>query len=208
MTTSLTDVVLAVECLLAVTYLLRQPTVDRWRRHLWCGVFCILGIACVLGAVAHGFAWPETTLAALWKPLYLCLGLVVALFLPGAICDWRGVATAIRFLPWSLVLGFAFFGLTQVMDNGFLLFIGYEAVFMIAALVIYSFLAAKKRLKGAAILAIAILLNLVAAGVQASNLSLTIGVPFDHNGLFHLVQMIAVVTLVIGVRAGLRPLET
>jgi hypothetical protein len=80
-----------------------------------------------------------------------------------------------------------------------------EAVVMAGALAIYSYLAARHRLKGAGVVAMAILLNLMAAGVQANNVSFKIGVPFDHNGVFHLVQMFAVATLGMGLRMGMKP---
>jgi hypothetical protein len=53
--------------------------------------------------------------------------------------------------------------------------------------------------------ATAISLNLAAAAVQASSVSFEIFVPFDHNGVFHLVQMVALATLGLGLRLGTAP---
>jgi hypothetical protein len=41
----------------------------------------------------------------------------------------------------------------------------------------------------------AIDLNLVAAAVQASDVTIRLIVPFDHNGVFHLVQLVAIAAL-------------
>ena len=46
--------------------------------------------------------------------------------------------------------------------------------------------------------------NIVAAAIQASGtVRLNLGVPLDHNGVFHLVQMVAIVVLVAGVGRSL-----
>ena len=203
-TTSATDALLAIECLVVLTYLWRTSTGDRWRVGLWCWVFGLLAFASLLGAVAHGFEMSPFLHAALWRPLYLSLGLIVGLFLVGAVYDWRDRIIAMRLVPWSIALGIIFFAVTKHLNGEFIIFVFYEAVAMISALLIYSFLAAKHRLAGAEIVATAIFLNLVAAGVQASSISFTILFPFDHNGAFHLVQMIAIATLGLGLRKGMK----
>jgi hypothetical protein len=204
MTTSATDVVLAIECVVVLACLRRKPTGDPWRSGLWSWVSGLLAFVSFLGAAAHGLEMPDSLRAAIWKPLYLSLGLLVGLFLVGAFFDWQGRVVAMRLVPWSIGLGIIFFGLTEVLNGNFIIFILYEAAAMASALVIYSFLAATHRLPGAGIVAIAIFLNLVAAGVQASSMAFTMLVPFDNNGVFHLVQMVGIATLGLGLRMGMR----
>jgi hypothetical protein len=208
LTTSATDAVLAMECAVMLAYLWRTPTGDRWRIHLWCCALGLLAFASLLGSVTHGFEMPQSLRAALWKPLYLSLGLLVALFLVGAVYDWHGRVVARRLIPWSIGLGGLFFGLTELLDGGFIIFLVYEGAVMASALAIYSFLAATHRLRGAGVVATAISLNLAAAGVQASSVSFKIPVPLDHNGVFHLVQMIALATLGLGLRIGMTPKQS
>ena len=203
LTTSATDAVLAIECAVILVYLWRHPTGGRWRIRLWCWAFGLLGVGSFLGAVVHGLEMPQALRAALWKPLYLSLGLVIAIFLVGALLDWRGRVAATRLLPWSLGLGVIFFGLTEFLGRGFIVFVVYEAAGMVVALAIYSFLAVTNRLRGAAVVATAILLNLVAGAAQASSVSFTVFVPFDHNGVFHLIQMVGIATLALGLRMGM-----
>jgi hypothetical protein len=205
LTTSATDVVLAIECVAIMASLRRSPTGDRWKIGLWCWVFGLLTLAFVLGAMAHGVVLSAEVQAALWGPLYLSLGLAIGLFLVGAVYDWRGRNAARRLVPWCIGLGLLFFGVTEILKGKFIIFVLYEAVAMTAALVIYSCLAASRRLQGAAVMATAIVLNLVAAGIQASNVSFTLLVPFDHNGVFHLVQMLGIGTLWMGLRLGMIP---
>jgi hypothetical protein len=203
LTTSATDAVLAMECLVIMVCLRRAAPVNHWRTGLWCWVFGLLAFSAILGAVIHGFVLPSSTRAALWLPLYLSLGVLVALFMVGAIYDWQGRMAATRLVPWSIGVGVAFFGLTQFFSGGFGLFVVYEALVMVSALAIYLRLAATHRLKGAGVIAAAIVLNLLAAGLQASHVSVRLLFQFDHNGLYHLVQMIATATLGLGLGLGL-----
>jgi hypothetical protein len=107
---------------------------------------------------------------------------------------WPGVAT-----------GILFFLVVQVLNGAFIIFVIYEAMAMICALAIYSYLSITKRLRGAAIVSLAILLNMAAAGAQASSVSIKIIFPFDHNGVFHLIQVIALAALGFGLRMGMKP---
>lgn len=198
LTSGATDALLAIESLVIMGVLWSSTTAVSWKRRLWCGIFGLLMLAAALGAVVHGLEMTETIRTVLWKPLYLILGLLVALFVVGAVADWRGLQPAKKLLPWSFAVGFAFFGVIEWGGGSFLIFTLYEATAMLAALLIYSLLAAKRHFRGTALIALAILLNLVAAGIQASDVSLQVFVPFDHNGVFHLVQILATAILGTG----------
>lgn len=204
LTTSATDALLALECLVIVLLLRDASGARAWRLRLWSWVFGLLGVCSVLGAVAHGIHLTERARDLLWKPLYLCLGILVALFVVGAVADWKGWPLARRTLPWGIGMGVAFFGLTELLSGAFLVFVTYEAVALAGALAVYTWLAFQRPLPGTGTLALAILLNLIAAGLQASPVSLHWGWAFDHNGVFHLVQLVANAVLALGVQAGLR----
>ena len=45
----------------------------------------------------------------------------------------------------------------------------------------------------------------VAAGAQATSVSFKVLVPFDHNGVFHLIQMVGLAILGIGLRMSMQP---
>mgnify|MGYP001819050535 FL=1 len=168
----------------------------------------LLSLASVLGAIAHGLELTDRFRDLLWQPLYIWLCLVVALFAVSSIRDRLGVSAARLALPWMIVLGFGFFAITRLGSGTFLVFIAYEAVAMLAALVLYMDAAIRPRVPGASLMAIGVTLNLLAAAVQQSSVSLDLtGFPLDHNGVFHLVQMVAVVVLTAGVLRGLTPEE-
>jgi len=201
LTTAATDAALAVvSAAFALVFALRRAG-DRWRMGLWAWVFGLTALGSALGAAAHGLALGGTVRWALWQPLYLSLGLTIALFLVGALRDWRGEATARRLLPAALAVGAIFYAITAADGGGFGLFVAYEAAGMLAALIIYVRLAAGGR-RGAGYVAAGIALTLAAAGVQASPLSLTVVWPFDHNALFHLAQLAALFVLAHGLWHG------
>jgi hypothetical protein len=203
LTTAATDAALALLCLAVATGIWRCRRLDPWKTGLWLWVLSLLAFASALGAVAHGLDLPPTVRGLLWYPLYLCLGLTVALFVVGAILDWRGPASARRAVRWAVLCALTFSLVTPLLGGSFLLFIGYEALAMSGALLIYLTISWRGQLPGSGRIAAAILLSMLAAAVQASDLTVTFLVPFDHNGLFHLVQMVAVAVLGNGLRAGL-----
>lgn len=205
LTTAATDGLLAALSCACLVILWPYRAANCWRFGIWAAVFGLLAIASVLGTAAHGLDISAEVRAWLWRPLYLCLGFVVALFCVGAILDYGGHRAArIAMLP-MLALGFGFFLVTQLTTGSFLLFVVYEALAMLAALAMYLLLSARRRLDGAGLIAAAILLNMAAAGIQASgSVYLSIGVPLDHNGVFHLVQLVAIAVLTSGLIRGMR----
>lgn len=205
LTTAATDAVLAVLALACIRYLAVRRPADPSKVTLWVLVLALLAVASALGAVAHGFDLSPDTLYVLWQPLFLSLGLVVALFVVAAVYDGFGAVAARRLLIPALVVGAAFYLLTLLFPGTFLVFVLYEAVAMVAALAIYGWLAIRSGESWAWLMVLGIALNLVAAAIQASGtVRLHLGVPFDHNGVFHLVQMLAIVVLVAGVGASLK----
>lgn len=203
LTTAATDAVLGVLCLTVLWQLAVLRVSATWKRALWCWVFGLLTLACVLGTVVHGLELPEPVRVGLWHPLNLSLGLIVGLFLVGGVYDWRGEGAARALLPWSMALGVGFFVVTQFLGGLFLTFVIYEAAVLAATLAMYIVLSTSGRLPGAGMIALGIGLSILAAAIQASTLSVRVIVPFDHNGLFHLVQLVATAALAIGLRRGL-----
>ncbi len=198
LTTGTTDAIIAIEAVVCALALQHRREHDPFKIGIWTWVFALLAVASVLGAVAHALDISESLRTLLWRPLYLSLGLVVALFAVGAVYEWKGKRVAARLLPFALAVALGFFLVTQVVSGAFLVFVLYEAVAMLAALVIYGSLALAGH-RGAGLVAIGVLLSIVAAGIQATgSIRLELLVPFDHNGVFHLVQMVALVPLTLG----------
>jgi len=203
-TTAVTNGVLAGIALVAALSLCRFSQKDRLKHTLWLCIFGLLALASILGAVAHGIKMPNAIQKSIWHPLYLSLGLLVAIFMVAAVYDLWGEVAARRTLPIMAAIGFGFFCITYFWTDSFLIFIVYEAVAMIFALGAYLWLAYKKRLVGAWLVAAGIFVTILAAVAQASNvISFTFIWSFDHNGVYHLLQMPGVILLVTGLRKGL-----
>lgn len=202
LTTAATDALLGVLCVVLAAGLALSPAPVLWKRNVWIAVLLCMALGSLLGAVAHGFDLPEATRTFVWKPLYLSLGLAVALVVVAAAGDCWGDATARWLLPWALVTALGFFVASQLLGGAFVIFLVYEGVATLVALAIYGMLAARGT-PGAAAVTAGLVLSLLAALVQMSSLSLRLWVRFDHNGLFHLVQIVAVIVMSIGIRKGL-----
>jgi hypothetical protein len=204
LTTAATDAILAVLALFCIRWLAARRAAAPAKVTVWILVLALLAVASALGAVAHGFDHSSDVLYLLWQPLFLSLGLVVALFVVAAAYDGFGPETARRLLIPALAVGACFYLITLLFPGTFLVFVLYEALAMLAALALYFRLALKSGERWPWLMVLGIALNIVAAGIQASgSVRLNIGVPLDHNGVFHLVQMVAIVVLVVGVGRSL-----
>ena len=143
LTTAATDAVLAVLALICIRWLAARRLADPPKVTVWILVLALLAVASILGAVAHGFDLSSDTLYLLWQPLFLSLGLVVALFVVAAAYDGLGPDTARRLLIPALVVGACFYLVTLLFPGTFLVFVLYEAVAMLVALALYVRLAAR-----------------------------------------------------------------
>lgn len=209
LTTAATDAILALLALYCIRWLGARRSADPAKVTLWILVLALLALASLLGAVAHGFDLSADTLYLLWQPLFLSLGLVVALFVVAATYDGLGPAPARRLMIPALVAGACFYLVTLVFPGTFLVFVLYEAAAMLVALALYVRLAIATSRRWAWLMVLGIALNIAAAGIQASGtIRLNLGVPLDHNGVFHLVQMVAIVVLVAGVGKSLDETES
>jgi hypothetical protein len=205
LTTAATDLLLAAVSFFSVYALYRRRggfAVSQ-KAYVWSGAFAALGIAGLLGFFAHGFQMSEGLNNALWQPLYLSLGITVALFAAGVLIDLRRS----RLPRWALILLIAaavlFYGVTVLFPGSFLVFIAYEAVAMLFALAVYFYLGIQSRSRWAWFMTAGIALSIIAAVIQAvggavGGIGFTLIWEFDHNGIFHLVQIPGVLLLVAG----------
>lgn len=201
-TTAATDLAIALLAGAAIPWLKRRGSAGA-RGRIWRGVFALLAIAALLGAVAHGIVLDAAALEWTWRGIYLALALLVAAFLLAAIRDLAGDARARQALPVLAVIALAFYAYTFVDAESFLPFILYELAAMTLSLAGYAWMTVKNLLEGAGWITAAIATNIAAAVIQATgSAGFTLVWTFDHNGVFHLVQMAAIVQLVQGLRNG------
>jgi uncharacterized protein DUF6962 len=199
-TTAATDAALALLALAGAAYLARAVP-PSYARRIWQAALLALSLASTLGAIAHGIIMSEARRETLWQPLYLLLGVTMALFVVGAVDAWRGPAAARRLLLPMLGLALVFYGVTRAAQGDFLVFVLFEAAALIFSLVVYLRLAYLRTRRGAGLMALALAVSLVAGAVQASGpMSVRLVWAFDHNGIFHLLQLVGVSLLLLGLR--------
>ena len=204
LTTAGTDLMLAVLAVYAGSALRRLGSRETWKVGIWTWLFGLLALGAVLGAVIHGFAWPKATRSILWMPLYLSLGITVALFAAGAVYDGFGLTASRRALPWLFAVATLFFAATQLGNGTFLWFVRYESAAMVGALGVYAYLFLTRRMPGAAMMTGGVALSIAAAAIQASKKGhFTLIWPVNHDGIFHHVQTAGVVALLEGLKQSL-----
>jgi hypothetical protein len=203
-TTAITDILLALVAASSIAYLQRFESAEIWKINIWCWAFAFITLSGVLGAIAHGLELPEARHQRIRQLLNLSLGLAVSIFVIGVAYDLFGIVWAKKLLPWMLVSALGFFLATCLFQGIFFVFIVYEAAALLFACAAYSWLAVTNQLNGALLIATGVLVSIIAAGIQASNnVSVTIVFEFDHNGIFHIVQILGIILLVAGIRFSL-----
>ncbi len=204
-TAAVTDAILAVMAIGAGLYLHRIGQNFRWKARLWTVIFGLLALAAILGTIVHGFEMSKALQTIIWYPLNFSLGLLVAFFLVAVVYDIWGETTARRVLPLMAIIGTVFFGITLVWPDQFLVFIIYETAAMLFAMGAYVWVACRGHLEGAWLMVAGIFVTIVAAGIQAGKIvSFSLIWSFDHNGVYHLVQMAGIILLVAGLRRALK----
>ena len=206
--TALTDLLLAIESAALAVIAGRTRTTQVPLRGSTVLLFWALSLAALLGFITHGFVENHSTMlfALLWRTLLLSIAVTGSATWAAAGFLWPSYRVQRVFVQIAGVsLGlFAVLILVNVQRwaEGYGIAIASYAPAMTFLLV--SFIAAfvRQRARSAALGALGVLLSFAAAAVQQS--SLAVG-PVDHNALYHIVQAIGLILLLIGLRgAGVR----
>jgi hypothetical protein len=206
-TTALTDAALAVLVLAGMIWLHRSAPPSALR-STWLAALGAFGLAAALGAIAHGVSLPAATLELLWQPLFLSLGVAVALFVVAAVGAARGDDASRRARPWLLAAAGVFYLLTRATHGDFLVFVVYEAAGILFALGVHARLA-RKGWRGAGWVAAGLAISLAAGAAQAvDTLTLHLVWTFDHNGVYHLLQGAGLAVLLVGLGRMLTRADT
>jgi hypothetical protein len=204
--TAITDILLALVALGGILVLTLNITnsAELWKITIWSAAFGLIGLAAALGAAAHGLVISRTVHDRIWQLLNISLALAVSLFVAGVVYDLWGLTVCFKALPVMLAAGLGFFGVTLLYPGIFFVFIVYEGLALIFALSAYIYLALRGEPAGAAFMATGILISILAAGIQAKkSISLTVIWQFDHNGIYHILQMVGLLLLLIGLQKSL-----
>jgi hypothetical protein len=202
-TTAATDVLLSLAGAGAIVLLQAPGAPPSWKVQLWSWAFALIALAAAQGAAYHGLVLPERPRSLLWRSLTVCLSAAISLVAVGVVYDACGAEAAGRILPALLAAGLLAYAVSRAFAGLFVVFIAYQALALVLALGVYAWLAAQGTPAGAGWLAAGAAVSLVAAGAQAArNLRVTCIWEFDHNGVFHLVQVLGVILFGIGLSRG------
>ena len=203
-TTAITDILLALVAVGAVIYLQCSESHEIWKINIWSWAFALIALAGFLGAVAHGLELTEAHHQRIWHLINLSLGLSVSIFVIGVAYDLWGLAIARKMLPWMIGCALLFFLVTRLFAGIFFVFIVYEAAALLFAFTAYGWLAITNPLNGATMMAAGVLVSIIAAVIQASKkVNIKLVFEFDHNGIFHIVQVFGIILLATGLRLSL-----
>ncbi len=206
-TTAITDLILAAVALGGIFFLQRVPLngSDFFRITIWSAALGFIGLAAALGAAAHGLVLAQALHQRLWQILNAALALAVAMFVVGVVFDLWGKSASCQALPVLLLISLGFYTATSMYPGIFFVFIVFEGLALIFALIAYVFLSWRGELQGAGLIAAGILFSIIAAGIQANkSISITLIWQFNHNGIYHIVQVVGLLFLVCGLRWSIK----
>jgi hypothetical protein len=205
-TTATTDIILAIVAFGGILFLRWDlPTgSELWKINIWSAAIGLIGMAAALGAWAHGLVVSRSVHDRIWQLLNLSLALAVSLFVVGVVYDLWGLAACITILPVMLIAALTFFVATLVFPGIFFIFIVYEGLALILAFGAYVYLTVRGELSGTIFMAAGILISIMAAAIQANkSISVSIIWQFDHNGIYHIVQIFGLLLLIYGIRLSI-----
>jgi len=202
--TAATDFMMAVVAFIGVIQFRREQDKSTWKVNLWTAIYVLFIIAATLGTLHHGLSLSPSAYESSWLAILLTLGIMVGLFVVALIYDLFGKKTANAGLPVMILIALAFFGYSWSQGQDYSLFLMYEALALLSAMLGYAYLALRQ-VPGSLAMATGVFITIVAAIVQATKaLSYTIIVPFDHNANYHLIQIVAILFLTSGIKQSIR----
>jgi len=199
LTTAATDALLAVAAGACFVGLLSTRP-GTYRLRLWRGLFGAFAASALLGAIAHAIRLPQAVSDLLWHPLYFLLGLVLTLLAVIGLHDFYGEPSARHWAPRLLLLPALVVVVAWLGGGAFLWFVLFEAAVMLFVTLLYLRLA-HWRAPGARPILAGLLISTLAAILQACGpYVVEIIWYFDHNGIFHLVQLPGLLCFYSGAR--------
>ncbi len=203
-TTAITDAIMGFIAIGCIFFLKRFADKKPLVVKIWQSVFLMLSIAAFLGFWAHGFKMTKEFNAFLWFFVMFALSIMVALFIAGVYTHDQGEEKGKKFFRLMLGVGTLSFVvimvLAQFIERYFIVFIAYEFIAMMISLGFCIKMTLQKK-PGMALMLAGILLTILAAVLQATRLiTFTLVWEFDHNSVYHFVQMIAVLVFARGIK--------
>ena len=197
-TTVITDLILALMGFVFGYHLLLIYGERGFDFHFyWAWGFIVTGLGAFFGATSHGFGPHFTTLIKniLWKGTMLFIGLSGWFFAMGTAIFILS-PSVFDLVRWILIVSIIVYMVYVFRDDRFIIAIRYYFPLMIFIMLemLYQFSIGYSM--GSAYVAVGVLVSLAGAGVKASEFS--IHEHFNHNDLFHVIQMMGMIFMYLG----------
>ncbi len=190
--TMITDYLIAIESAF-ITILILYKSSESSAMYLALSVL-FTGIGAIFGGTAHGFAkvLSNKLHTIIWKTTTYTIGIATVFFLHSAILSSVTSISKIIFIALNLI-AFIIYAFWMFNHDSFLYVVLYyvPSMILILGLKIYSWFSFMDPSSGLIILGIVI--TFIGTGFQAAKIS--IHKHFNHNDIFHVIQMISIYVL-------------
>ena len=182
--TAITDYILAAETIFLGILLIRG--VVQFPVKLWAVSFFVLAVGAVAGGTVHGFIESLGPINAhlLWKLTLISVGFATLFMFSAAVLAFTSGPSrnTLLFLAFAQFCVYMFF-VSRGSDFKIVIF-NYVPTMILIVVLAYT-----AKAESAPFILIAVLLSFAGAGIQSSNIQLNQN--FNHNDIYHVVQMIA-----------------
>jgi hypothetical protein len=181
-----------------LAFLLWRAREGERSRSLWALAFGALALAAALGGTYHGFApaFPDTVVFLLWKATVLAIGVSSFAMLAGSIIATTRAARKPLLAVAAAKL--AIYSIWMLGHSKFLYVIVDTSAAMAGIVALHAWSALRRRDRASAWMLSGVGLSVLAAAVQAGGLGLHRH--FNHNDLYHVIQITAMVLFYLGAR--------
>ncbi|MBC8216105.1 MAG: hypothetical protein H8E64_06300 [Candidatus Marinimicrobia bacterium] len=187
--TAFTDLIITVLGLMFAKGLYEHFSVTALNVHLYWGfAFFMLATGAFFGAVSHGFGpyFSQKVKAILWKITTLSIGIVSVSFLYVLIDYFPGVSS-LGWIRWIPFIFYIVYILVIMVNDKFINVIRFYVPVMLLVLLAMLYSQFVMKTAGPGYVSIGILISFIGAGVQASRFDLH--KHFNHNDIYHVIQM-------------------
>ena len=196
--TVVTDLMLSALAVYFALRLGRQHELMGMSVHLYFSyAFWALSLGALLGALTHGVGRNISVAAGriLWRGTLFSLGVAAFFLLMAAGCHALSIRS-VQVLEWVALFLLALYGIVILRDDRFLWAVLFYATALLVMLSVMLYDLFSWGLAGSGLVAAGILVSFAAAIIQRSGL--TLHRHFNHNDLYHVVQMIGLYYLYRG----------
>ncbi|MDP7071632.1 MAG: hypothetical protein QF430_01975 [Candidatus Marinimicrobia bacterium] len=196
--TAVTDLMIAALALYIARELHAWHTIRLMNIHWhWGWAFYSLAVGAFMGAVSHGIGphFSDASRQLIWKAAIVPVGFTSVFFLMGAFHNSFSF-DAVRWLSWIPIVFLGAYVYTISKDDSFINAVKFyaPAMCLVLALMLYGHFGLDTA--GSGTVALGILIMFIGAGVQVIGFGLH--QHFNHNDIFHVIQMIGMATMYKG----------